>query len=212
MNARGNGGNGSKDYKLGRYGTPIHPHYQSAKWKLLRAAALEETQGRCMWALSGGCDKPGDIVHHLTYEHFGDERQYELVALCESHHGWFRDEPRMNRELLELRKKLFDARTALAEHKERVKKASEKCAEATDRVAQAAKILIPKMEEEISELKERDREHCKLIDDLIKLNQEGHDIAVGSLHDVVRQASEIIWEMETKMIAQGLSGADIEWA
>lgn len=53
-------------------------YLHSDKWKALRKKVFERCGGLCE-----GCRvlKP-DQVHHLTYDNFGDEFLWELVAVC----------------------------------------------------------------------------------------------------------------------------------
>ena len=54
----------------------------SPAWRSKRHQVLERAAGLCE-----GCRSASPVhVHHLTYEHAGDELLYELVALCVSCH------------------------------------------------------------------------------------------------------------------------------
>jgi hypothetical protein len=59
-----------------------HRYLRSPKWKERRKKVLERAEDRCE-----GCRaaKPTE-VHHLNYDHVGDELLYELVALCRDCH------------------------------------------------------------------------------------------------------------------------------
>lgn len=57
-------------------------YLRSSQWKARREAVLERAKGLCE-----GCRRREALhVHHLTYEHVGDELLFELVALCKSCH------------------------------------------------------------------------------------------------------------------------------
>jgi hypothetical protein len=54
----------------------------SDAWKAKREKVLRRCKGICE-----GCeDAPAAQVHHLTYEHFGDELLFELVGVCRQCH------------------------------------------------------------------------------------------------------------------------------
>jgi hypothetical protein len=60
---------------------------QSAGWRRRRSQALRAAGRRCQ-----ECGAAGPLdVHHLSYAHLGDERPWELAALCpachQRHHG-----------------------------------------------------------------------------------------------------------------------------
>lgn len=55
---------------------------RSAGWRRRRSQAIHRAGRRCQECGAGG---PLD-VHHLSYAHLGDERPWELAALCESCH------------------------------------------------------------------------------------------------------------------------------
>lgn len=53
-------------------------HLLSPKWRSIRARVLQRARGQCE-----GCGQAeAREVHHLTYDHLGDELLFELVALC----------------------------------------------------------------------------------------------------------------------------------
>lgn len=53
-------------------------YLSSDKWKLKREAVINRANGICE-----GCGKESaSEVHHLSYEHVGDEFLFELVAIC----------------------------------------------------------------------------------------------------------------------------------
>ena len=54
----------------------------SAEWAAKRKAVLTRANGLC----EGCMRNPPSEVHHLTYEHVGDEFLFELVAVCSSCH------------------------------------------------------------------------------------------------------------------------------
>jgi 5-methylcytosine-specific restriction endonuclease McrA len=56
---------------------------QSAGWRRRRSQAIRAAGRRCQEYGGGG---PLD-VHHLSYAHLGDERPWELAALCERCHN-----------------------------------------------------------------------------------------------------------------------------
>ena len=52
------------------------------EWDALRRGVLERANGKCE-----GCrSRPPEEVHHLSYEHVGDEFLFELVAVCKECH------------------------------------------------------------------------------------------------------------------------------
>lgn len=53
-------------------------HLQSPKWRSIRSRVMQRAGGQCE-----GCGQSAAReVHHLTYDHLGDELLFELVALC----------------------------------------------------------------------------------------------------------------------------------
>lgn len=57
-------------------------YMSSAAWKRKRMQVLEREQHLCQ-----GCRINRAVhVHHTTYDHFGDELLFELVAVCQSCH------------------------------------------------------------------------------------------------------------------------------
>ncbi|HEX6858799.1 MAG TPA: hypothetical protein VF138_01170 [Caulobacteraceae bacterium] len=64
-------------------------HIASEAWRQKRVKVLKRCGGLCE-----GCGDASAVeVHHLTYEHLGDELLFELVGLCVTchtkvHHGW----------------------------------------------------------------------------------------------------------------------------
>ena len=56
---------------------------QSAGWRHRRSQAIRRAGRRCQ-----ECGAAGPLdVHHLSYAHLGDERPWELVAVCERCHA-----------------------------------------------------------------------------------------------------------------------------
>lgn len=65
-------------------------YLQSDWWKKTRDEAIERAGNKCFC-----CDRPFDLqVHHLTYDHLGFERDYELVVLCKTCHRWIEEHKR----------------------------------------------------------------------------------------------------------------------
>lgn len=60
-----------------------YSHYlKSSEWKEVRARVLRRAQGVCE-----GCGiKEAAEVHHLTYDHWGNEFLFELMAVCSDCH------------------------------------------------------------------------------------------------------------------------------
>ena len=59
----------------------------SIRWRALRRQVLERDNHACRLCLEGG--RPGNEleVHHLTYDHLGQERPEDLATLCSACHG-----------------------------------------------------------------------------------------------------------------------------
>lgn len=57
-------------------------YLQSTEWKLKRQKVLR----RCRNICEGCMQARANVVHHLTYEHVGNELLFELVGLCEACH------------------------------------------------------------------------------------------------------------------------------
>ena len=58
-------------------------HLSSPKWKATREKVIKRAGGICE-----GCgERSINDVHHLTYDHVGDELLFELVGLCFRCHG-----------------------------------------------------------------------------------------------------------------------------
>lgn len=68
----------------------VHPDWwewyndylSSEEWKLRRSKVMT----RCLGLCEGCLDNHASQVHHLTYEHVGEEFLFELVGLCASCH------------------------------------------------------------------------------------------------------------------------------
>lgn len=59
-----------------------HEHLASPAWQQTRRAVLRRAEGICE-----GCGRVAATqVHHLTYEHMGEEFLFELVAICDACH------------------------------------------------------------------------------------------------------------------------------
>jgi 5-methylcytosine-specific restriction endonuclease McrA len=57
-------------------------HLSSIEWAKKRRGVLKRSNGVCE-----GCGESApEHVHHLTYEHLGDEFLFELVAICAACH------------------------------------------------------------------------------------------------------------------------------
>ena len=61
---------------------PYKEYLQSEHWKKKRREAIAEGGGKCM--ICGNTDNLH--VHHITYEHLGNEAIYELACLCHECH------------------------------------------------------------------------------------------------------------------------------
>lgn len=57
-------------------------HLASPAWRAKRQKVLERAAGLCEGCRQALPTGSAVHVHHLTYEHLGDELLYELVALC----------------------------------------------------------------------------------------------------------------------------------
>jgi len=58
-------------------------YLRSGKWASKRTKVFERANNLCE-----GCrEREAKVVHHLTYEHIGDELLFELVALCPDCHA-----------------------------------------------------------------------------------------------------------------------------
>lgn len=62
------------------------------RWRAKRQAVIRRCKNTCE-----GCGKfPVSEVHHLTYQHVGNEFLWELVGICEFCHTQAHDEPKTN--------------------------------------------------------------------------------------------------------------------
>jgi 5-methylcytosine-specific restriction endonuclease McrA len=57
-------------------------HMKSEKWQAIRRRVFARCKGIC----EGCAERRAVHVHHLSYEHLGDELLYELVGVCLSCH------------------------------------------------------------------------------------------------------------------------------
>jgi len=60
-------------------------YLRSEQWRRKRAKRLEIDRHRCT-AMLDGCTGAATEVHHLTYEHCGDEPMFDLRSVCGSCH------------------------------------------------------------------------------------------------------------------------------
>lgn len=58
-------------------------YLRSRKWIEKRKAVMQRADGICEGCLTN----PATQVHHLTYDHVGDELLFELVAVCDDCHA-----------------------------------------------------------------------------------------------------------------------------
>lgn len=64
------------------------PYLNSAAWAKRRNLVMKRAGGICE-----GCgERPPQEVHHLTYEHVGNEFLFELVAICSACHDRLHEE------------------------------------------------------------------------------------------------------------------------
>lgn len=71
--------NKERDARRRRY----NEYLLSPKWRSIRSRVLQRSRGLCE-----GCREVEPTqVHHLTYDHLGDELLFELVALCDWCHN-----------------------------------------------------------------------------------------------------------------------------
>lgn len=72
-----------RDIRVPGFATLLtYPEYrQTHAWLTKREAVLERDGDRCQ-----GCGSEAAEVHHLTYEHIGDEPIEDLISLCASCH------------------------------------------------------------------------------------------------------------------------------
>lgn len=80
-------------------------YYETPQWRSIRARVLRRAGGLCEGC---GIAEPTQ-AHHLTYEHFGEEFLFELLALCEPCHIRVHAEHKAReQELIELGGEWFD--------------------------------------------------------------------------------------------------------
>lgn len=66
-----------------RYPASVYKDYlKSAAWKEKRCKVIEREEGICEKCKAA----PIDVVHHKTYENFGDEKLEDLAGLCKPCH------------------------------------------------------------------------------------------------------------------------------
>jgi 5-methylcytosine-specific restriction endonuclease McrA len=88
-----------------QYSTLYIDYLKSPLWRQRCQAKLEQADNKCQY-----CGEKSYLqVHHITYEHLGNEQSNELVVLCTAHH-WVADEIRRtgNMDLLKKFDKPFD--------------------------------------------------------------------------------------------------------
>jgi hypothetical protein len=69
---------------------------RTPRWQKKRSLVLRRANGIC----EGCAEAPAEVIHHLSYDHMGDELLFELVALCHWCHE--RAHPEHNEVLIEL--------------------------------------------------------------------------------------------------------------
>jgi 5-methylcytosine-specific restriction endonuclease McrA len=57
-------------------------YLETPAWRRRRAAVLRRDEGLCQGCLA----EPATQVHHLTYDHVGDELLFELISVCDACH------------------------------------------------------------------------------------------------------------------------------
>lgn len=62
-------------------------YLESPDWKRRRQKVLKRDQYTCQGCLTN----PAVLVHHLTYEHMGNEFAFELVSMCDACHNRFHE-------------------------------------------------------------------------------------------------------------------------
>ena len=69
-------------------------YIHSEAWRERRLAKLEQAKYRC-----AKCGERDNLnVHHLNYDHLGNELSSDLIVLCRAHH-WVADEIRKGRSV-----------------------------------------------------------------------------------------------------------------
>jgi hypothetical protein len=61
-----------------------HAYYASHAWNVRKQAVAARCNGKCERCQHGKFQ----ILHHLTYQHFGREYMNELQSLCRDCHGY----------------------------------------------------------------------------------------------------------------------------
>lgn len=91
-------------------------YLQSDWWKKTREAAIKNAGNKCEC-----CGRPFDLqVHHLTYEHLGFERDYELMCLCTNCHEWIEERKKKNENGWEMSLSPKEQRDLLKQHKHEI--------------------------------------------------------------------------------------------
>ena len=81
------------DIERERRRSEYESHLRSDKWNDIRRRVIERSGGICE-----GCRmNRGQHVHHLTYDHLGNELLFELVFLCRQCHELIHPHMRMDR-------------------------------------------------------------------------------------------------------------------
>jgi len=75
------------DRKNNEWWTWYNAYLQTTEWRMRRQAVLTRDNYLCQ-----GCRvRRATQVHHLTYDHVGNEFLFELVAICETCHTRLHD-------------------------------------------------------------------------------------------------------------------------
>ena len=73
----------ARDTEAAEWFKKYEAYLHSPEWQALRRKTLERARGLCE-----GCrERPATEVHHLTYDHVGEEMLWDLVATCEPCHA-----------------------------------------------------------------------------------------------------------------------------
>lgn len=72
-------------------------YLKSPMWMTRRDVVLERDNYRCT-AMLKGCQGRANQVHHLTYDHAGNEPLFELVSVCEGCHNQITEADRSRRK------------------------------------------------------------------------------------------------------------------
>jgi hypothetical protein len=65
---------------------PYKEYLNTAHWERMRGEAMKRAGYRCQVCNSKDCELH---THHRTYEHLGNEKQEDLIVLCEPCHTTF---------------------------------------------------------------------------------------------------------------------------